>query len=226
MSLDSWRIIRRIDEGFRPPRRGRANLSDMLVMTDELITELAAFSGIIVDSMTRTHAYRFLELGRRLERSLQIVSLVKNCFIPMPEAHGPVFETVLEVSDSLMTYRSRYLANLQLAAVLDLLLTDETNPRSLAFQFTQLADHVEKLPRVRTQPVYSAEQRLVMSLLHSIRMMDIQAVAELHSLGEYATLEGLAESWETQLPQLSEAITLRYLVHAGPAHQLADIKPQ
>jgi uncharacterized alpha-E superfamily protein len=144
----------------------------------------------------------------------------------MPDAHGPVFETVLEVADSLMTYRSRYLANLQLAAVLDLLLTDETNPRSLAYQFVQLAAHVEQLPRGEAQPGYSTEQRLAMSLLHSIHLLDIQVIAELHSLGEYAALERLADGWETQLPQLSEAISHRYLVHAGPAHQLADIRPQ
>lgn len=226
VSLDTWRIIHRIDKRARPARRGIANLSDLLAMTHELINELAAFGGIIMESMTRTQAFRFLELGRRLERSLQVISLAKNCLIPMPNVAGPVFETVLEVADSLMTYRSRYLANLQLAAVLDLILTDETNPRSLAYQFVQLAEHVKQLPREKTQPGYTAEQRLAMTLLHSVRMVDIQAVAEAHSLGDYESLERLFAEWESQLPKLSEAISHRYLVHAGPAHQLADIQPQ
>jgi uncharacterized alpha-E superfamily protein len=226
MSQDTWRIIHRIDEGFQPARHGTTNLSDLLATTDDLIIELAAFSGIVMESMTRTQAYRFLELGRRLERSLQIIGLVKNCFIPLPEVQGPVFETVLTIADSLMTYRSRYLANLQLAAVLDLLLTDETNPRSLASQFVRLAEHVEQLPRKQAQPGYSVEQRLAMSLLHSIRMVDIQAIAEVHNLGEHHHLERLVDNFESQLPKLSEAISHRYLVHAGPAHQLADIRPQ
>ncbi|MCG8585226.1 MAG: circularly permuted type 2 ATP-grasp protein [Pirellulales bacterium] len=226
MSLDTWHIIHRIGEGFRPNRFRPTNLFDLMSKTDELITELAAFSGIIVESMTRTQAFRFLELGRRLERSLQIISLVKNCFIPMPNVHGPILETVLEVADSLMTYRSRYFANLQLAAVLDLLLTDEINPRSLAYQFVQLEEHVDQLPRQATQPGYTAEQRIAMSLLHSIRMLDIEAVAERHGMGDYQSLEDLCEEWESQIPRLSEAISHRYLVHAGPAHQLADIIPQ
>jgi uncharacterized circularly permuted ATP-grasp superfamily protein/uncharacterized alpha-E superfamily protein len=226
ISLDTWRIIRRIDKGFLPAPYGVTNLSDVLTMTNELITELAAFSGIIMESMTRTQAFRFLDLGRRVERSLQILSLVKNCFIPMPQAQGPIFETVLEVADSLMTYRSRYLANLQLAAVLDLLLTDETNPRSLVFQFMRLSKHVEQLPRNQTLPGYTAEQRLVMTLLHSVRMLDIQAIAEAHSLGDYQPLEGLIETWESQLPKFSEAISHRYLVHAVSSHQLSDISPQ
>ncbi|QDT44077.1 hypothetical protein Pan241w_41820 [Gimesia alba] len=226
ISLDTWRIIRRIDKGFLPERFGVTNLADVLTKTDDLITELSAFSGIIMESMTRTQAFRFLELGRRVERSFQIISLVKNCFIPMPEAQGPIFETVLEVADSLMTYRSRYLANLQLAAVLDLLLTDETNPRSLVFQFMQLSKHVERLPRNHEQPGYTAEQRLAMTLLHSVRMLDIQEAAEAHSLGDYEPLERLIETWEFQLPKLSEAISHRYLVHAVPSHQLSDISPQ
>ncbi len=226
ISLDTWRIIHNIDEDFRPAGHGTTTLSDLLAMTDELIARFAAFSGVIMESMTRTQAFHFLELGRRLERSLQIISLVKNCFIPMPEFPGPVLGTVLEVADSLMTYRARYLANRQLAAVLDLVLTDETNPRALAFQFVQLVEHVEQLPRDQTSPDYAAEQRLAMSLLHSVRLMDIQAIAEVHALGDHEPLERLTAEWESQLPKLAEAISHRYLVHAAPSHQLADISPQ
>jgi len=226
ISLDNWRIIHGINEDFRPIKHGVTTLSDLLAMTDELITKCSAFSGVVMESMTRTQAFHFLELGRRLERSLQLISLVKNCFIPMPEFPGPVLGVVLEITDSLMTYRSRYLANRQLAAVLDLVLTDETNPRALAFQFVQLAEHVEQLPRDRTSPDYAAEQRLAMSLLHSVRLMEIQAVAEVHALGEYEALERLTAEWESQLPKLAEAISHQYLVHAAQSHQLADISPQ
>lgn len=226
VTLDMWRIVHRIDEGFRPARRGHTNLSDLLEMTDELITELAAFVGIVTESMTRTQAFHFLELGRRIERSLQTLVLVKNSFVPLPEIHGPIFETVLEVADSLMTYRSRYLSNLKLAPVLDLLITDETNPRSVAYQFREIADHVEQLPREQTQPGYTKEQRIAMSLLHSVRMVEVQTLADVHSLGDHHQLVGLAEEWESQMPKLSEAISHRYLVHAGPVHQLAEISPQ
>lgn len=226
ISVDTWRIIRRVDKGFRPARYKITTLSDILTMTDELITELAAFSGIVMESMTRTQVFRFLELGRRIERSIQTISLVKNSFMPMPEVQGPILETVLEVADSLMTYRSRYMSNLQLAAVLDLLLTDDTNPRSLVFQFTQISKHVDRLPRDSYQPGYSLEQSLAMSLLQSVQLFDIQQAAEHHSLGNYDDLEQHIDSWNDQIPKLSEAISHRYLVHATPAHQLTDISPQ
>ncbi len=226
LSDDTWRIIRRIDEVFQPADRSTPDLAELTEMTSELIIQLAAISGMIMESMTRTQAFRFLELGRRMERSLQIISIVGNALVPLPDVADPVFETVLEVSDSLMTYRSRYRANLNLAAVLDLLLTDESSARSLAYQFVQLADHIQQLPRDHRRPGYTVEQRQAMSLLHSIRMLDIQAVAEAHRLGAHQMLGQLLEDWGTRLPQLSEAISNRYLVHAGHAHQLGDIKPQ
>lgn len=226
LSEDTWRIIRNIDEGFQPPANRKYDLADLTAMTNRLIIQLSAYTGMITESSTRTQAFGFLELGRRLERSLQIISLVRNAFIPMPETHGPIFETVLEVADSIMTYRSRYLANLHFSAVLDLLLTDETNPRSLAYQFVKLSEHVDQLPRVKTQPGYSAEQRHVLALLSSVRMLDIEAVADAHSLGDSSGLDQLTHEWESRLPKLSEAISHRYLVHAIPAHQLTDISPQ
>ncbi|MCA9041622.1 MAG: circularly permuted type 2 ATP-grasp protein [Planctomycetaceae bacterium] len=226
ISLDTWRTIRRIDKGFRPVRFRTTNLSDLLASTDELITELAAFTGIVMESMTRTQAFRFLEMGRRLERSVQIVSLLKTFFIPLPEVQGPVFETVLEVSDSIMTYRSRYRSNLQLPAVLDLLLTDETNPRSLLYQFAQLSAQVDQLPRKQTLPGYTLEQRIAMELLHSVQLMDIEKAADVHGLGNHQPLEQNIIFWEEKLPLLSEAISHRYLIHATHSHQLFDITPQ
>jgi hypothetical protein len=65
-----------------------------------------------------------------------------------------------------------------------------------------------------------------MTLLHSVRMVDIQSLAEAHSLGEYDLLTSLCEEWESALPKMYEAISHRYLVHAFTAHQLTDINPQ
>ncbi len=226
LTRDTWRIIYRIDERFRPFERGTTNLSDILTLTDNLLIEVTAFSGIITESMTRTQSHRFLEMGRRIERSLQILDLLKHSLIPLPERPGPVFRTILEISDSLMTYRSRYLANFRLGPVLDLMLTDETNPRSLAFQFLKLQEHVDYLPREKTQPGFSTEQRLSMSLLHTIRLMDVEEIAERHRLANDGnTLLALVEDFELRVPRLFEAISLFYLVHARPAHQLAEIAP-
>jgi uncharacterized circularly permuted ATP-grasp superfamily protein/uncharacterized alpha-E superfamily protein len=225
ISTDSWRILSRIDQQFRPwPRYAGVDLTDLLTILDQMIIDLAAFSGMVMESMTRSHIWRFLDLGRRLERALQVICLARSALEHAAELSGPVLETLLEVADSLMTYRGRYLANLQLGAVIDLLLTDDTNPRSLAYQLVLLADHVDRLPRNRTQPLLGLDQRLAMSLLHDIRMVDVPMLADLHARGQSAPLVELLTALEERLPKLSDAVNHQYLIHAGTAHQLTKIR--
>lgn len=226
LSVDSWRIIAQLAADFRRHTTHAYDLADLLTVTNDLIIDLASFSGMVTESMTRTHAYRFLELGRRLERALQIVTLVRNCFLGALQVPYELLESVLEIADSRMTYRSRYLANLQIPTVLDLLLTDETNPRALAYQLNALQDHVAGLPRLNQAPGYPPDQRLAMSMLHTIRMFDIESVCDAYALGDQQPLQKLLDDFTHQLPNLSHAVTLRYLVHAGPSQQLADLVPQ
>ena len=88
-----------------------------------------------------------------MERSLHTLALLGGALgRTTPGGEGAVLEAVLEVADSSMTYRRRYMSSLQTAAVLDLLLSDESNPRSLAFQLVALADDVDKLPREMDLP--------------------------------------------------------------------------
>ncbi len=223
LSIDSWRIVLRIQEKFPAPDSTSCDLTDLLNITNQLIIDLAAFSGMVMESTTRSQAFRFLDLGHRLERAVQVTALIKSCFLGNGRIHGELIEAVLEVSDSLMTYRSRYLANLQLAAALDLLLTDDTNPRSLAYQLVAVNDHIDRLPRNRLSPTYATEQRLAMSILHLVRMVDIETICESHTLGQQSELAGLLANIESQLPLISHAVSHRYLVHAGPSHQLVNL---
>jgi uncharacterized circularly permuted ATP-grasp superfamily protein/uncharacterized alpha-E superfamily protein len=226
LSVDSWRIVVHLDGDFKRPTAGACDLTDLLNSTNELIIDLAAFGGIVTESMTRTHGYRFLEIGRRLERSLQIVTLINDCFIDIPHVSHELLESVLEIADSRMTYRSRYLATLQVPTVLDLLLTDETNPRALAYQLAALQDHVLSLPQLNGSPGYKPHQRLAMSMLHRLRMCDIEAMCDAYVIGDQQPLQSLLAEMLQQLPTLSNAISLRYLVHAGPSQQLGDLVPQ
>ncbi len=227
ISLDSWRIISRVYDNFRPPRRGtQVDLSDLLVMLNQVVLDLTAFSGLVMESMTRAQGWRFLDIGRRTERSLNIISLLTNSMIESRHDDSAVLEAILEVGDSLMTYRSRYLSNLQQAAVLDLLMTDESNPRALAYQLAALHEHVENLPRDRSQPQRSAEQRIVMSLLHSVRMVDVETLCDLEHGGRRNHLERFLARLGQQLPKLADVIAHRYLIHTGPPQQLSDILPE
>jgi uncharacterized alpha-E superfamily protein len=129
ISIDSWRILHHIEQDLQPlMKRPRVDLADLLAMLNRILIDLAAFSGLVADSTTRTQGWRFLDIGRRLERSLLMIEIIRNTLIDSAGHEPAVMEAVLEVADSIMTYRSRYLSNVQPAPVLDLLLTDETNP--------------------------------------------------------------------------------------------------
>lgn len=224
VSADSWRILHRIDKSFTPPKVGQWDLSDLLALLDDLILDLAAFSGIVSESMTRTQIYYFLDMGRRIERALQQVRLLRNCLIEPTGDLAAILEALLEISDSSMTYRSRYLADVQMPAVLDLLLTDETNPRSIARQLVQLLDHVNALPHNTGSGLFSLEQRLAMTLLNETRMCDVTVFRETEDLNPNAPLSLLLQEIESLLPKLSDALSNRYLVHAGAQVLLTEIR--
>jgi uncharacterized alpha-E superfamily protein len=218
--------VRRIERQCQPlPIYAGVDVTDLLTILDQMIIDLAAFSGLVMEGMTRTLAWRFLDIGRRLEKAHNAIRLVQSLLGSPGSDTAAVLETLLEIADSLMTYRSRYLMNLQLVAVADLLLTDETNPRSLAYQLVCLADHVDHLPRDRTQPQRDANQRLAMSLLHEIRMTDIGVLRKQPASGISGALKRLLDSCDERLPQLADGIYHRYLVHAGPFRQMAEILP-
>jgi uncharacterized circularly permuted ATP-grasp superfamily protein/uncharacterized alpha-E superfamily protein len=227
LSLDSWRIVHQLErelsqasETVSGPRAGQFGLVELDELLDDLIVRLAALDGLVDESMTRTPARRFLDLGRRLERSLHVVSLVQSLPDDSLPEESRTLEAMLEVADSVMTYHSRYLAAFHRAAALDLLVTDETNPRSLVFQLAAIADHVVNLPRGEPPPLGTAEERIASSLLHSVRMMDVEDLSG--TSGERTKLGRLLVRVADQLPKLSDLVSHRYLIHAGRPQQMSE----
>jgi uncharacterized alpha-E superfamily protein len=164
-------------------------------------------------------------MGRRLERALHTLTLLRSTLNRATADENAVLESLLEIADSSMTYRNRYLTILQLPPVLDLLMTDETNPRSVAYQLVALARHVENLPREQADPLLSAEQRIMTALLAGLRLADIDTLCHVDQEGERKALDRLLARLAGQLRSLSDRITHTYLVHAGPSRQMAEIRP-
>jgi uncharacterized circularly permuted ATP-grasp superfamily protein/uncharacterized alpha-E superfamily protein len=223
LSFDAWRIVSRLADDFPQAGGGPLGFTELLPRLNRVVLDLAAFSGLVADSMTRSQGWRFLDIGRRLEHALHVTRLLSAAAPDLGREEASVLESLLDACDSLMTYRSRYLANLQAPAVLDLLLTDDTNPRSIAFQLETLARHIDNLPRDDRQAGLRAEQRQAQSLLHAVRTFDLLALpADPTRDGE---LTGLLQQIAYGLPELSDAITHRYLHHSGTSRQFADLRP-
>ncbi len=222
ISLDTWRIINRLATEFLrnvPPKD--MDFGDALASLDRLLFELAACNGLVSDAMTRGQAWRFLDFGRRIERGQQMVNLLRYTLLHWDEDNVNVLQAVLDIADSAMTYRSRYLARLQPAPVLDLLLTDETNPRAIAFQLVVLFDHVNHLPREESLPLRTADQRTIMSTLHAVQMADVQQLVK-PPHNRKSALEKLLNHVEDGLNKLSDQVSRKYLIHAGAPRQMQE----
>jgi uncharacterized circularly permuted ATP-grasp superfamily protein/uncharacterized alpha-E superfamily protein len=129
---------------------------------DGCLELLSAFSGMERENITRGTGWLFLNLGRRLERAMFSARHLREVTAPFNEASWPLLDYLLEVADSSMTYRSRYFTTLQPVAVLDVLMADETNPRSLAFQLSHLADLYRRLPRHLPEHLDAMQQAIAL----------------------------------------------------------------
>ncbi len=228
LSADSWRILRGLQsEDFArrpslatPPRR--LQTAGILGQLDQGIQRLAAFSGMSNENMTRSFGWHFLDLGRRIERAMQMAALLE-CLLGAedPEDDGSLI-LVLEIADSFMTYRSRYLLTPQLAPVLDLLLLDETNPRSVAFQLRAIDSHFETLPSLeRDRSAGSSEQNIAHSLLAQLRLADVTNLCRRGRRGDRPELEALLGRIAADLPKLTTGIGRSYFSHAEAAHPVS-----
>jgi uncharacterized alpha-E superfamily protein len=144
LSGDTWRILHQLQTEF-PATLTRFTPGSVLIALHRIIFQLAAFSGMEMENMTRGHAWLFLDIGRRIERAINVVMNVRA--VLADDASGSAaLGPLLEYTDSTMTYRRRYFARPELPTTLELLLSDETNPRSFAFQLATLREHFTDLP--------------------------------------------------------------------------------
>lgn len=222
MTLECWHIITHLKEDFAPPQTHRQlPLSDALELINRTIMTLSAFSGLGVENMIRGPEWRFLDMGRRFERALHILHLVRSTLVQVDEQEDAVLQALLEIGDISITYRSRYRTTLQTTPVLDLLLTDETNPRAVLYQLVELAEHVEHLPRSRSMPSLSPAQRLMLTMLTTLRLAEVETLCQASRHGQRARLDAMVSQLLAELPALSDTITQQYLSHAEPSRQLA-----
>jgi uncharacterized alpha-E superfamily protein len=214
LSNDTWHIVSQLAEQSAP---GRMDPGEAVSHLNRLVMGLAALAGMGSENTTRGPGWRFLDLGRRLERAQFICDLLRAT---LAEPDGDdALEAVLEVADSAITYRSRYLTSLQAPAVLDLLLTDDTNPRAGAFLLAAIEDHVANLPREDGQVLPTEAERIAMGARTWLRVIDPVALCRRDETGARAELIHVLDHLSADLDRLSDAITNRYLTHARPARQ-------
>ncbi len=241
LSEDSWRILSSLspeNESCQLPApqvdketaAGAAitNALDIIEAADGLLDRLAAFNGMSHENMTRQNGWLFQDLGRRIERALQLSTLLLSLF---ETSEGPDLDSddmffAMQAADSFITFRSRYRFAPELHLVLDLLVIDERNPRGLAYQLALISEHISRLPKSSDDAVRAPDQRLALDLLTKVRLADVEEMAAVDPAGNRPVLSALLTELNRELPHLSELISRQYFSLADEQPQRLDFNSQ
>jgi uncharacterized circularly permuted ATP-grasp superfamily protein/uncharacterized alpha-E superfamily protein len=210
LSLEGWRVL----SHFRPGEDWRRDIlrappEAALDLIEDGLGWLAAFNGLMHENMTRNYGWSFLDMGRRIERAHNLSEAILSLFGTPLEREEETGRLVflLELADSFITYRSRYRLDPMLGLVLDLLLLDETNPRSLAYQLAGISNHLAALPQSKQGASLTEERRMILSMLTSVRLADVESIAGDSTRSE---LQAAMREQLRLLPRLTTAIERRY----------------
>ena len=228
LSADTWRVLQQIERDFArsiPSVPQPSYVSDISLIDralDRVIVTLSAFVGLVMENTTRGPGWHFLEIGRRLERARHMAELLQAGVAEAPEAIEPYLRILLYIADSSITYRTRYLTTLRTDLVLDLLLVDESNPRSIGFQFASLLDHLERLPE-HDHISSRTEKALVSKAIHTVRVTPMTELARRDQDGRLVALTALLEQLKADMYDLSDALAAHYLTPVVSPHFVSSM---
>lgn len=225
LTSDTYRVINDIRDAIpalstRQPQ-GMMSAEDVL---NPLVTALMALSGLSHESMVRGYGWRFLEIGRRLERAMQSSSLISGLLGPvLPEPdQSRITEALLLIVEGLISYRRRHGARMALQTGLDLVLLDPSNPRSLMYQLEKMQNQLREMPNKKTYlhelPVV---ERVLVDALSRIRLLSLAETCA-DDGGARKKLKVTMQEQKAAMIQISNLISDHYFDHREQSQQLVS----
>lgn len=191
---DFWRIL------SRPMPPVDVNRPQGMRASVQRLTEhFSALAGLSSENMVRSAAWRFLQIGQRLERAQAICRIVRR--LSVVKDGGEALSVLLDLCDSQIVYRSRYLTAAMTNPVRDLVLLDPDNPRALKYQIAEIVEHLSALPSLRDDNIPEPPLRAARALL-----------GELHAALAPDMTNDRLQAIEAQLYALSDEISARYFL--------------
>lgn len=221
LSRDTWMVLTALDRELEDHRTATLGEEEDLLghgRLGRILTSLLALQGLAMESMVRDPGWRFMDAGRRIERGLHLLALLRATVV---DDHGTaadslLYESVLTATESIVTYRRRYRSRAQLATVLDLLLLDPDNPRSLANQLDQLGRDLQALPGHPGPGRVSDAERPVLDAATALRLSDTTALAGAPTEGRRGELDTVLATLEQRLRAAADAIDADSFTHLKP----------
>ena len=198
-SPDAWRALTTLVAVINAAMPDGPSEGAMLERVNDALRIVASFSGLAQENMTQRAGWRFLELGRRIERGLVTCRFARQ--FSNPPVHERALDVLLELCDSQITYRKRYVMVAARAPVVDLVMLDPFNPRSVAYQVDRIDEHLAALPPHIADGPLSLPQKAALALATKLRTMDAVDIDD-------DTISG----FEVDLMQLSDYVASTYLI--------------
>lgn len=198
LSVDAWRLFGDLQRQLTAPGKMESE-GEAFEIADSALKSLAAFSGLSQENMVRGAGWRFLDIGRRIERGITTCRFARH--FAETDTPGNCLDALLDLTDSQITYRSRYMLGPALQPVLDLVMLDPYNPRSVAFQIERLDAEIAALPSLSDDGMLEEPRRLALKLAAEGR------TAEAGRLDRAGILV-----FEQSLMSLSNAVAERYFL--------------
>lgn len=205
ISNDHWRTVNMLSRHFIT-RHQHPTLQDALSYIEQAINQFVTLTGFAMDWMTRDLGWRFMSLGRRIER-LQFICILLRRALEMPQQSN--LEWLLQVTNNLVTYRARYAAQPEWLPVLDLLLMDHKNPNSVVFQIKGWVQYLEEMSAQDDAGDIAAELN---SCWQSLLQLDPD---QCFMAGSETLIAWLDRTYQVTLT-LSDRLSMRFFSYATP----------
>ncbi|MEP7231647.1 MAG: circularly permuted type 2 ATP-grasp protein [Ginsengibacter sp.] len=223
-SVDTWRVLRQMEEQWNIAKQSvSTDHFRMINAIDSLNTSMFAFLGMNRESVRREQGWNVLDLGRKLEQSLYIITLLKSVFQHKQavQVEHEIMESVMNASQSLITYRYTYRDHLQLNLALELLLLDTNYPKSLAYLVKKIKRYVLILPNEGNEILLNEKQRNMHeadSLMDQVNLVKLTRYDR--GSNEYAELHHFLDKLYSLLSDTSILISKTYFKHNEVQKQL------
>ena len=205
LSQDVWQLIGRLENRLAKAQEETFTEPDALEVVERALHTLAALSGLMDENFNRAAGWAFLDLGRRVERGISACRFARQ--FAGDQTTVETLDALLDLLDSQITYRTRYLAGAALTPVRDMAMLDPFNPRSVGFQAARIDEHLAALPTLRDDGVLEPPRRLSVKLRAELESEDARSLDQARIL-----------LIERHLMALADAIGARYFASASSRH--------
>ncbi len=225
-STDTWRVIRKVDEELNEDNNQQSHLQ-MLHTLDDLITSMVAFIGLNRESISREQGWIMLDLGRKIEQSLLLISMLKATMTASlsEQVEYNLLQAVLMSNENLVNYRYKYRLPVQNSLVLDLMLFDPNNPRSLTYQVDRLKAHLQNLPKTNNGHALTGYERLIIEADTLLKLVNKQEISNPDKESRtYKKLDEFLEKLYDLLSGIPGMISKTYFKHEMPSQPIVVLR--